>query len=592
MAIRNNHWYNINEQRSYPLDDTASCRDDNDVRLPNDFLADLRLSWPLSYGRYCYLSAASCTPTSVSLIFSSCSDLDNLTGDSQILCGLNLPRNQSRTYETYSLRVFPLGPSTADLSLLVYDSSYLNWENFFLAWAPAEDTLFSGQIEREGIGGHVVFGSGIEQEFSCMFSSPRQSLITARAGRATIVSPVSKLRLGGSSKPYTGLLDLSVTGPMYARKEPQSINGKWQENVIVLGLDNTRATPDEESVFSRFAGRCSPRVSSGSCGDPQPLQSINGVRPDCDGNVTLDFRGCAVVGRSASDCGVILDCNLGLEQSCRPPYLPDASDGLLPGEYDPVNIPPLPPDSDSSDGPDTGISDSFSPSLALPYCDTFDGVQANSFTQVGSSMFVFIADDSPAEDVCCNGPPEAASGFGCDESDSVSSSPVSYGTNSPSARAFTHISLFTADNQTLFRQFVTDLRIQPNVTGTDNVAGILVNYKFGGNGLPNYYVAAVDTKTFTFGIYLFNGLAFVPLVQEIDYAIRINEWMRVRFSVVPTSNSVSFTANLQGITRPSLNVALSTSVPASQWGTDSGQSGFYIRKSLAHFAYWRVESAS
>ena len=62
MAIRNNHWYNLNEQRDYPVDDTASALSDDGSRLPSSLIADLRLRWPSALGRYAFISAAAVTP--------------------------------------------------------------------------------------------------------------------------------------------------------------------------------------------------------------------------------------------------------------------------------------------------------------------------------------------------------------------------------------------------------------------------------------------------------------------------------------------------------------------------------------------------
>ena len=61
MAIRNNNWYNLNEQRDYPVDDVASALDDSGKRLPMSLITDLQLRWPKELGQYAYVSAASVT---------------------------------------------------------------------------------------------------------------------------------------------------------------------------------------------------------------------------------------------------------------------------------------------------------------------------------------------------------------------------------------------------------------------------------------------------------------------------------------------------------------------------------------------------
>jgi hypothetical protein len=42
------NWYNENEQRNYPLDDSATCLTDDNVLLPSQIIADLSISAPLN----------------------------------------------------------------------------------------------------------------------------------------------------------------------------------------------------------------------------------------------------------------------------------------------------------------------------------------------------------------------------------------------------------------------------------------------------------------------------------------------------------------------------------------------------------------
>ena len=77
MAIRNNHWYNLNEQHYYPLDDTASAISDAGELLPSALIADLRLRWPITYGRYAFISAAAVTPYLVTVLIETTDDLNN-----------------------------------------------------------------------------------------------------------------------------------------------------------------------------------------------------------------------------------------------------------------------------------------------------------------------------------------------------------------------------------------------------------------------------------------------------------------------------------------------------------------------------------
>jgi hypothetical protein len=104
------------------------------------------------------------------------------------------------------------------------------------------------------------------------------------------------------------------------------------------------------NVFEAYCGPCAGRPESHTCGDPQPIEQLGGVTPDCCGNISLVFQGCATISDTNlaieidpetslsigdSPCqGVIIDCNLGLSDAClTPDRLPD-EDGRLPNEYD------------------------------------------------------------------------------------------------------------------------------------------------------------------------------------------------------------------------------------------------------------------
>ena len=94
MAIRNNDWYNLNEQRDYPVDDKASTLDDSGNRLPSALITDMRLRWPESLGQYAYVSAASVTPSIVTVMIEVSQTLDNVPNTSTLIAGF-LSRSMS-----------------------------------------------------------------------------------------------------------------------------------------------------------------------------------------------------------------------------------------------------------------------------------------------------------------------------------------------------------------------------------------------------------------------------------------------------------------------------------------------------------------
>jgi hypothetical protein len=274
MAVRNNHWNNLNELRNYPLDDTASALSNSGDRLTASLIADLRLRWPITYGRYAFVSSAAVTNHIVTLMIEATDDPDNSPVSSTLIAGISLPLADLTQGRTYSLEAF-----------------------------------------QSGVGGFIIIGSGVDKTFKGVFSSPRQSLLTPRAARASRVPPVPTLGIDQAATGLKGVVNLTAVAPLHLSKATRVIDGVEYDNVIVFRLVEEAAGiatgTGRGSVFSQYAGPCGKRTGSSSCDDPQPIETINGIAPDCNGVITFCFNGCATVGRNTEDCGLILDCTLG-----------------------------------------------------------------------------------------------------------------------------------------------------------------------------------------------------------------------------------------------------------------------------------------
>lgn len=555
MAIRNNHWYNLNEQRDYPVDDTASAIADDGSRLPASLIADLRLRWPFALGRYAFISAAAATPGLVTVMIEVSETVNNSPDTSTLIAGISIPKAELVQGRTYLLEKF-----------------------------------------KDKVGGFITFGSGSEENFSGKFSSPEQTLLTARAARTIRQPPIPSLQIAQSATKLTGLVNLEASSPLALSKETRVIDGVEFDNVIVFRLVQNLNTAAGESVFSKFAGDCGRRTGSRTCVDPQPIETINGIGPDCDGIITIDFKGCSVVGKNDRDCGVIIDCGLGLSSSCEAPYLPDLDSGKLPSEIDIVIIPPTRPPEPPSP-PDVSISESQTTILSLPYCDTFDDGIAHGFSPVGESLFGFIAEDSPDEEACCAGSPSLPAG-GCDVSQSVDGEFIevasSYGTVVRAAGGRKNISLFTSDVQCLYRRYTTNLKmVNPDEGVADAYyfdGGILLNYRLTSSGVANYHVAQLSLRDSRFGIYFFNGAALVPVLEVDVPAATGRDWFTITFAASPSSFSgVTLTATLDGIDDPSISVSIGTVVNTTQFGEDSGNAGLHSNRSNTYFSFWRID---
>lgn len=578
MSIRNNHWYNLNEQRNYPIDATASCISDDGARLPNDVIQDLRISWPKSYGMYAFISGLSATEHIVTVLISVSSTADNSPDDSSLIAGVTVPRNSLVPGQTLALTTF-----------------------------------------KDYVGGFITLGNINTKIYTGKFGSPSQTLLTARAARPYRSPPIPTIRVNGSAAGLSGLVNLTAVAPLKLTKETKTIDNVEYDNVIVFSLfqetSNITTQEEEVSVFQTFAGDCGKRIGARNCPDPQPVETINGVSPDCDGVLKLTFDGCAVVGRNTQDCGVIIDCSLGLTESCEPPYLPTLDEGLLPSEV-PSLLNPIPAVPEEVIPPTISISETIVTILSLPYCDTFDDGFAYNFSPLGDSVFSVIGDDSPNENNCCLG---ADQQYACSESvsDSVSYSysesgsqqtgwrvekqyinnvgsiASSYGAFTSSADYRRNISLFTGDVQTLFRKYSVDLKVIDGPEGTLKNAGIVINYRLLESGDPVYLLALVDITRAVFGLYYFNGTQTITITETNILALKSNEWynMTVKTLVSENKAQVNFVLTLEGIDNTSINSTINTSISSSLWVTDSGNSGLYSYRSRSYFSYWRIDEA-
>jgi hypothetical protein len=560
-VIRNNHWYNINEQNAYPIDDTASCLSNEGHRLSSSLIADMQLRWNRDLGKYAFISAVTCSEFIVTLLIEVTDQLDNTNQQSKLIAGISLEKASLTPYRTYRLETF-----------------------------------------ERGVAGFITFGSNTDELFRGVFSSPLQTRLTAKAARPIRKPPLETLGIANIEKAVSGLVRLNAEQPLEIVKEARSIGGVVYDNVIVFRLKEppaATATQNTESVFSQFAGPCGRRVGSRSCVDPQPIESINGLSPDCDGTLTLEFQGCAIVGKTAADCGVVVDCEYGLSDTCAPPFLPELDTGKLPSEVPAAVIPdPDPPEPPVQ--PDISISDSMSTLLSLPYCDTFDDGFAYSFSPMDLATWGMSPDDSPEEAFCCVGPPPNNTAFGCEssisdsQSASVSLFSYSYGTANLPSLSRTNISLFTLDSQSLYRRYTTDLKVISLSTASKNNAGIIVNYRLNSADLYTYVFALLDIDNLIFGVYYFNGINAVPLSTIAVPSAAIDQWYHLELTVTPneiTRTSVNLQAVLKSVDTALVDVAISTSLPGTLWETDAGNAGFYTKRSAGYFSYWRIDEA-
>ncbi|KKN53292.1 hypothetical protein LCGC14_0603920 [marine sediment metagenome] len=345
MAVAFTEWQNRNENRNYPLHDSASKQDVDGDLLPDDFLCDAHIMVPRSAGRYVFVSSAALSPSlvSVTLLATDVDPFDDAPSSSDSgdqvdfvpLATLTLPR-PVELYRNYAIEaMYP------------------------------------------GVGGWLAFGNGINERsaLSLRFDNPAATTLVSRAARWYDDLPVlSMSRLNQLTK-LTGLVLLrGEAGLVKVRKALREINGVQRE-VITIGLDLDAAV-DPAAQLHRFTGPCGDRPEEGTC-PSQAIATINGVQPDCHGNLRIRVVGldATIVGIDATGdegdlvaSGHVIDIPISLDDACVTLDLRLAEDLCLsslssvssPSESSPSEEPP---ESSPSASPDD-------------YCDSFDDESA------------------------------------------------------------------------------------------------------------------------------------------------------------------------------------------------------------------------
>lgn len=544
MPIRNNHWYNTNEGLDYPVDERATALDDNKQRLPSNIIVDLNLRWPEHLGEYAFLSGVSVTPTLVTVAIQAAAGIDASPGFAPLaVLSLPLPIDEGRQYAL--------------------------------------------QAQSQGVGGWIAFGSGITDQvpYNGRFSTPRQGLLTPRAARAYPVLPVTGMGHLTADRLLNGVIRLRAEPPLRLSKETREIEGKLKTCLVVRLIDSASndgfPVPSaaqqisgfkEESIFRSFAGPCAGRPESRTCGAPEPIEIINAVTPDCDGVITLEFKGCTLVAQIQEPCGIVIDCGLGRTAACLPPLLPDA-DGKLPSEFTVQTVTPPPPPPPAPGG----VSESIIVIGGLPYTECFSDALANDFV-VNEGLWAMVDDEASPQQIC----PEGVSISGVVH--------YAYTANTAATRNLSNWEGF--DVSTLARKTITDLKLMTGPIGAKHNGGLVLNYRAHASisGQFVYYLAEVDYDTQTFRISRFNGVSPQTAVQTDVPNIQLERWYRVTTTTLPGPGpgNVSVTARLQSVEDLSVDVTLGPLV-VSNYAPSTGRNGLHSDRAVTRFSFFRVE---
>ena len=510
-GVTNLHWFDSNSERNYPLDDAAIAMASSGQRLPPTILADLSLRYPLILGPWPFLASISVTAKLVSLTIQAASDPDDPNSFAPV----------------------------AALSLLKTDL--------------VQGRSYALQGQYPGVGGWVVFGDGVADErfFTGRFTA-RAGKLAPRAARPYHPLPVRSLATLHNDTPLTGIISLVGESPVGVVKERRNILGVERDVAVVrLTSDSGVAVGSgtEINPYEYFAGPCALRPESNNCGPYDPVQAINAVPPDCNGNITIELRGCATIAQVLGECGIVVDCVMGLSDVCAPSTLP-AADGTLPNDY-----PNLCHESQ------TILNESEAPSFesesltvlhaTLPYTDTF--VSLNPAWEMISGQW------------------NVAVGY---------FSTVGH-------EATRNLAIYDARlDSSLHKKYTARLIL---LSGLHSNAALVFNYRPSVNlaGRNACFAAEIDYQIKQFRFVRFNGSLWVPESAFISLpGLQLNTAYTIDVTVTPgTGSNVNLVAHINGGT-----ISATLSLTTNQFLPDIGLCGLHANRAAAKCNLFKVEA--
>lgn len=271
-------WFDLNSQRSYPFSDSADM-----LGLPNDVIVDLSVTVPTSAG-----------------------------------------------IATPVLQSISVGPAYASFVLSV-NGTPVGWytgSNIPDVVLPMEGI--------DGFSGTVVFGNGVKTWRGRVDGLAAALVENTYVFYTTPELPYLQINHLTGVALLDGIIELVAGDNVLI--EPvigEVIDGVTVEQGVKISLDANNTT-----LMQRLATNCGRNVSAGSC-EPAAIATIAGVRPDCDGNITIRFINAADVTLTpgtAADGVLPVAIGLGALRACASStgeFVPRDSSGaeIIPVEF-------------------------------------------------------------------------------------------------------------------------------------------------------------------------------------------------------------------------------------------------------------------
>jgi hypothetical protein len=518
MPVRNQNWYDLQANRRYPLDEQSTGLDDEGAFIRDNILVDCHIRFPSTLGNYLYIQGMTVAPALVSIVFGVADALSDTTGTT--IAAITLPRTAP---QSVNHQITPLQP---------------------------------------GVAGWVVLGPGVAEEFVGRYAAPLQTMISQRCARRYRPLPVPTIGKVGLGAGLENIVNMTAQAPLSARHEKLTINGQENCDAIVLRLDTEQQ--GDYNPLQYFLGPCAERPESGTC-PKTPIETINGVVPDCDGNITLVFEGFEAY--PYADCGgVDVVSNIGLAEACAPYGDPRARtpvDQCSESLSDPFAQLPDAEEYSSETLPDGAYLGSC---LVTPVCVDFSaGSTSNFFVQSG--LFVF-------ENV--SGPPlcglSSASPF------------TAHYTYTAANIVRRNIALFKncPTSWALGKTISTELRL--TFAGLRRNGGIVLNYLVGAQ--TTYLVAMIDGDTNQLRLLRFNGSSLVN-EYSTNFPTAVGQWYNLSATPFSSGSGVSVTVAASVIGSLVPPVVFTSAV--ANYGNPIGLSGLYTDRAFTNFNKFIVE---
>lgn len=514
MSVRNQNWYNLQSTRRYPIDDSATGASDAGEVIRDSVLVDCQLRYPEELGEYVYVQGVTCSASIVTVVFGVADSLDAVDGTTIAAVSLPKPIAQNVNYAVKSL-------------------------------VP-------------GVAGWVVFGGGVLEAFSGRYSTPRQTRLLARNARPYRALPVSSIGKVGLENSLQGLIKFSAVSPLVVAQETVRVNNT-DVPALVFRLE---ATDPENNPLQTFLHPCGQRPESNTCPKP-PIETINGVRPNCNGNINFVFDGFDAY--PYTECGGIdVISTTGLSEACNRAYAGSHRapvDSCGNDDYDPLALVPTVYESESL--PDLELP---AQCLTLPACFDFSAAGSSHFSAIDG---LFVLESSPAPPTACVGGTVLATKI-CYAAADVVGQNLSVLQNCESDWAREH-------------RFVTRLKFTND--GLQRNGGLFFNYAqalISGKVVKTFFVALIDGSNAKLKLLRWNGASFV-LEHAESFLATPGVWYTLDLRLDNTGTATAVTAIASAVAGSGATASFNVSLPSATYGTPTGQIGLFSNRSYTYF---------